>query len=122
MQKTADRSCCDDAPMLGNGTQAYCKPANMRGKCESFRFSKDPEVGINAEVGLVLDFEVDEDGYPQGCEGLEKFNYAGLLEDMGKNDHAVPNCPTQMLAEPSTAKAVSEYVQDYAHDRTLWFR
>ena len=108
--------------MLGNGTQAYCKPANMRGKCESFRFSKDPEVGINAEVGLVLDFEVDEDGYPQGCEGLEKFNYAGLLEDMGKNDNAVPNCPTQMLAESSTAKAVSEYVQDYAHDRTLWFR
>ena len=114
LNKDADRSACDNAPMLGNGTQAYCVPGT-----ENYRFIKDPEVALNSEVGLLLDFEVDEDGFAKGCPGLEKFNSASIKENKG-NAAAFHECPKQMLAEPSSAKPVSEFVSDYADDRSLW--
>lgn len=94
----------------------------MGRKCESYKFSKDPEVALNAEIGLVIDFEVDDNGYPYGCPGFEEFNYESIIKNgpINGNINADPNCSKQMLAEPSTAKAVSEYVQDYADDRDLW--
>ena len=42
LNKDADRSACDNASMLGNGTQAYCVPVT-----ENYRFIKDPEVALN---------------------------------------------------------------------------
>ena len=115
-QKNDDRSACDNAPMLANGTKAYCVPGSER-----YWFQKDPEVLINAEVGLVLDFEVDQDGFATGCPGLENFNFASIKEN-SRNAAAFHDCPKQMLAEPATAKAVSDYVTDYANDRSLWLR
>ena len=108
--------------MLGNGTQAYCIPPEMGSNCESYKFSKDPEVAINAEMGLVIDFEVDDNGYPYGCPGFEDFNYENILMTGHTTGviKADPICPKQMLAEPSTAKPVSDFVQDYADDRNLW--
>jgi len=114
LNKNADRSACDNAPMLGNGTQAYCVPGT-----ENYRFIKDPEVALNVEIGLIIDFEVDEDGFAKGCPGLENFNSASIKENK-RNAAAFHECPKQMLAEPSTAKPVSDFVSDYADDRSLW--
>ena len=46
-------------------------------------------------------------------------NSASIKENKG-NAAAFHECPKQMLAEPSSAKPVSEFVSDYADDRSLW--
>ena len=111
--------------------QAYCTPnergdngipKDQKGGCEVWRFSKDPEVALNAEIGLVLKFEVDENGYPTGCDGLENFKYIEG-ESEKKSKSTVPTCKPQDLREPlDDEKTVLQYVQDYAQDRALWFK
>ena len=95
----------------------------MNGKCEKLKFSKDPETALNAELGLVFDFQVDENGYPYNCTGFENFNFEtiGTAVDNG-NTSTIPDCHRQMLAEPANDKPVSVYVEDYARDRALWMR
>jgi len=121
--KDPERKCCTDAPVV-NGTQLKCIPNGMDPKlrCEVEIFQRDPETAMNAEMGLVYDFEVTEDGYPTGCPGIpESFNGAAIKAG-GNRGVSNPRCPKQMLAEPPTDKPVSDYVQDYALDRGLWFR
>ena len=115
-------SCC----AVENG--GFCRKKDDNGKaCEKWRFAKDPEVAINAEVGLVLKFEKDENGYPTGCKGFEKFNFETIIGQIagdikGKNDFAIPDCDRQDHREPANAKTVADYVDDYADDSDLWLR
>ena len=95
---------------------------NSELQCERESFQNDPETAMNAEIGLVYGFDVTEEGYPTGCPGIPDTFNGEEIKAGGRRGADSPNCPKQMLAEPSTAKPVSEYVQDYAHNRSLWLQ
>ena len=121
--KPRSRRCCTEAPVV-NGTQLQCIPNSMNPEleCERENFQYDPETAMNAEIGLVYDFDVTEEGYPTGCPGIPSSFTGEKIKAGGNRGVQTPNCPQQMLAEPSTAKPVSEYVQDYANNRTMWLQ
>ena len=95
---------------------------NPKLSCERELYQSDPETAMNAEMGLVYDFEVTEDGYPTGCSGIPETFTGAAIKAGGRRGVSSPNCTKQMLAEPATDKPVSDYVQDYAVNRAGWLR
>ena len=95
--------------------------------CEKYRFAFGlDEMLINAEAGLYFKFD-EENGIPKNCPGLENFNMEywtkGNFNWMKKNTVRRAfemECPLQDRRLPSTDKAVSEIITDYATNQQLW--
>merc|ERR1719150_1212827 len=95
--------------------------------CEKYRFAFGADESlINAEAGLYFKFD-EENGIPKNCPGLEHFNMenwtSGDKKWMTKNTVRRAfemECPLQDRKLPSTDKAVSEIITDYATNQQLW--
>jgi len=94
------------------------------------------ETALPCEIGLYLDFKVDDGGIPYGCQGFEDFNMqkwggwksgGGLKEHKYtwtriQNEKAEPKCPFAMIQEPANATPTSQVVEEYADNNAAFVR
>jgi len=115
--------CCTNGVPEGG----HCRPG-----CETWRFvSGLDEQALSCEYGLYRAFEVDGNGIPKGCRGLEDFNmdkWGGFKtpEEGLKNynptwskidgEEAEPQCPFNTLAEPAGTTPVYQIIDEYAEN------
>jgi len=93
------------------------------------------ETMLPCEIGLFIDFPVDENGIPYGCEGFEMFNmehWGGWDPETGfiKNHwnrwtkiggrRVEPLCDPQRLAEPEGDTPLHEIVEHFADRSENW--
>jgi len=91
------------------------------------------EAALSCEIGLYMHFDVDSNGIPTKCSGLENFN----LKNWGRDEDgklanyrltwsringtkAQPDCPLQNFKDPSDDKPLHEIVQDFADSSASW--
>jgi len=104
-----------------------CRPDSERWR---FVWGRD-ETGSNADMGLYYDFKVDEDGFPYGCDDLDKapWRYRGK-RGIGNNgylkartnlnvDHG---CELQKHAEPASSTPLHKIVEEFADDKVAWLK
>lgn len=104
-----------------------CRPDSERWR---FVWGRD-ETGSNADMGLYYDFKVDEDGFPYGCDDLDKapWRYRGK-RGIGNNgylkartnlnvDHG---CELQKHAEPAGSTPLHKIVEEFADDKVSWLK
>ena len=82
---------------------------------------------MNCEIGLLFDFDVDENGIPSGCPGFEHFSadvgnpcQIDWAKDptMGQRGHA--NCAKHRNLEPPGSTPVSKIMENYSNSQTAW--
>jgi len=160
-QKALVRSCCENLPDDDNDglPDVACHPDNNRspdsdsvaadddeyGGCEQWRIIRGREATmLSTDMGLYLDFDVQEDGKPTGCNGLGRFTeeYLDLQEaspqrngyseingswqsHIGYTPDGVPKwgqeCPLNEWKEDGGSK-LHELVEMYADDETEWIK
>eukprot|EP00929_Paragymnodinium_shiwhaense_P093304 TRINITY_DN5343_c2_g1_i1.p1 TRINITY_DN5343_c2_g1~~TRINITY_DN5343_c2_g1_i1.p1 ORF type:complete len:406 (+),score=71.76 TRINITY_DN5343_c2_g1_i1:579-1796(+) len=129
-KKDHEEDCCTNDVPPG----AFSRPDNNRPKgsdlavedddarsgCEYYKFlwGRDHAM-LNTDMGLYLDFEVDEFGFPGGCPGLEDFTKENV-----KTKNAWPQgwqeCGPQRHAEPASSKPLYQVVEEFATDQQSW--
>lgn len=154
-KKAEARACCAGLP-----DHLDCWPDNNRssdsdsveadddvyGGCEQWRIIRGREsTMLNTDMGLYLDFEVNEDdGKPMGCPGLEKFTTEWLDKqhnkeidpDTGEKVNGAwqshigykangdpkwwQNCSLQEWSQDAGGKPLHEIVEGYAEDEDQW--
>lgn len=90
---------------------------------------------LNSDIGLYLDFNVDANGIPYGCQGFENFNPAGwdlqvpggirLWENTWtyiNGQRGEPRCPLNALSVPAGSTPLHQVVEEYADDNNAFFR
>ena len=129
-QNWSREECCDgEDPKEGANCERWV-----------FNFGKD-EMAMNAEMGLYFDFDVDEDGMPFGCAGLEYFkarnwdkkakfttsvkpngdvNPDKPWKDIDKFEYVGVECPKNNLAIPEGSTPVHQVLEEYAKDQDKW--
>jgi hypothetical protein len=122
-------TCRADPTSGGSGPRtANQTDGNVDRGCERYRFiSGRDEIAMNCEIGLYLDFNVEENGSPSGCAGLEHFAAAMgdpcqivWSKEPGTNRKGEPGCSRQGYAEPTGSQPVSEFMELYANNQTAW--
>lgn len=125
--------CCTDVPK-----GLACRPDNHRmksddpddnenGGCESFRFiSGVDETMLNSDIGLYLQFGVDQDGAPNGCAGFDDFKsgkwdayHLSWSRIAGRK--AEPQCSLNTHADLGD-KPIHKIIESYADSSLLWIR
>lgn len=133
--------CCKDG--VPNGAQS--KPDNDRPQgsdslaadddeyagCEKwmFAFGRDHAM-LNTDMGLYLDFDVDADGYPRNCSGLDDFEKNQVVTRARKGipvreqwqsfRWAWQECGKQEFRHPHWSRALYQHVEEFAADQTRW--
>jgi len=137
------KSCCTEGVPDGaqcrpddnraNGSSALQADDDVERGCEKFKFLFERDHAfLNTDMGLYLDFNVDEHGFPQNCAGLETFTSSRVLNRQRGDDipfiqggskrfrWADQECPKQYHAEPLGARPLYEYVEEFARNQTAW--
>eukprot|EP00929_Paragymnodinium_shiwhaense_P093294 TRINITY_DN5343_c0_g1_i3.p1 TRINITY_DN5343_c0_g1~~TRINITY_DN5343_c0_g1_i3.p1 ORF type:complete len:495 (+),score=86.48 TRINITY_DN5343_c0_g1_i3:498-1982(+) len=95
---------------------------DKRNGCERFKFlwARDHAM-LNTDMGLYLDFQVDENGYPTGCKGFEpnRFSMERVRERNGWGE-GWQECGPQQHAEPPDAQPLFKHVEEFATDQQSW--
>ena len=134
--------CCNGQEMVPDADLMEDDPDVNEG-CERFamNFGLD-EQAMSAELGLYLNFDVDEEGVPFGCSGLEYFKRENwfqrnnILTTSAKPKDGVKNpnpkrpkkdfeevgveCPKNTLAIPEGSTPVYQVFEEYAQDQDKW--
>mmetsp|Transcript_135658 Transcript_135658/g.220755 ORF Transcript_135658/g.220755 Transcript_135658/m.220755 type:complete len:547 (-) Transcript_135658:264-1904(-) len=113
------------------GTDSLAADDNEYGGCERWRFAfgRDHAM-LNTDMGLYLDFDVDADGYPRNCSGLEDFEKNHVVT---RTREGVPvreawqsfrwawqGCGKQEFRHPRGARPLYQYVDEFARDQRRW--
>jgi len=134
-----DKACLDEAgpgmtcradPPSGSRTGSRTpnqEDGNVNQGCERYNFivGRD-EVALNCDIGLYLDFNVDERGIPSGCTGLEHFNSSVgnpcqiVWSSLPGQGTVEPQCSKQSYAEPPGSQPIYQIMEEYANDQTTW--
>eukprot|EP00927_Polykrikos_kofoidii_P006881 TRINITY_DN127_c0_g1_i1.p1 TRINITY_DN127_c0_g1~~TRINITY_DN127_c0_g1_i1.p1 ORF type:complete len:558 (-),score=91.90 TRINITY_DN127_c0_g1_i1:217-1890(-) len=112
------------------GSDSVASDDDEHGGCEKwlFLFGRDHAM-LNTDMGLYLDFDVEEHGYPRNCPGLETFTESNVARKNRTGPEIGPaawhrwawqECPKQRFAEPPTGKPLYEYVELFAANQTAW--
>ena len=135
-------NCCNGQSMVADSDLMEDDPSTNEG-CERFGFNFGlDEQAMSAELGLYFDFEVDEEGVPFGCSGLEYFKRENWFNEKSNvfttsvkpkdwvtnPDTAKPyhfeyvgvECPKNNLAIPEGSTPVHQVFEEYAKDQDKW--
>eukprot|EP00930_Biecheleria_cincta_P034655 TRINITY_DN2391_c0_g1_i4.p1 TRINITY_DN2391_c0_g1~~TRINITY_DN2391_c0_g1_i4.p1 ORF type:complete len:703 (+),score=68.91 TRINITY_DN2391_c0_g1_i4:67-2175(+) len=109
----------------------HCRPG-----CEQWRFVVGmDETALNSDMGLYRSFQVDANGIPFGCPGLENFNmnkWGGWKENgVGLKHHwatwsrhgrakGAPECPLNTYRDVGSEMPLHDIVQEYADNQGQW--
>lgn len=112
--------CCANIPQ-----GASCKPDNGRPKGSNALHSDDDlyngcerwiteggnhELALPAEIGMMYQFAIDENGFAERCEGF----------DGGDGPHGEKGCKLQDFKAAGETMQMHEYVEIFAQDQNLW--
>jgi len=141
------RDCCTNNVPHG----AFCRPDNDRPKgsdpvaddypmnnllgpriigmgtagCEVYRFvySRDHAM-LNSDMGLLLNFSVNDDGWPGGCKVTTSWGADLQHFDKKHVTHSAPaayqECPSSSYAEPAHRETMAQWVHEFADDQETW--
>jgi len=91
-----------------------------------FNWGRD-DAGTQADLGMLLDFKVDEEGFPYGCQKLDPYgsNKGGYyeLKNGRANKLVAAECELQMHEEPPTSdgsNALSKIIAEFAKNKQAW--
>eukprot|EP00929_Paragymnodinium_shiwhaense_P093290 TRINITY_DN5343_c0_g1_i10.p1 TRINITY_DN5343_c0_g1~~TRINITY_DN5343_c0_g1_i10.p1 ORF type:complete len:402 (+),score=65.26 TRINITY_DN5343_c0_g1_i10:141-1208(+) len=125
------QDCCDNKPAgafarpdnnRANGTDLAAEDDDARAGCEFWKFlwGRDHAM-LNTDMGLYLDFQVDQHGLPTGCPGLGpgKFDLDSIKAANGWGE-GWQECGPQRHAEPPGSEPLYKHVEEFATNQQSW--
>eukprot|EP00418_Pyrodinium_bahamense_P084262 CAMPEP_0179069454 /NCGR_PEP_ID=MMETSP0796-20121207/30515_1 /TAXON_ID=73915 /ORGANISM="Pyrodinium bahamense, Strain pbaha01" /LENGTH=697 /DNA_ID=CAMNT_0020766519 /DNA_START=50 /DNA_END=2143 /DNA_ORIENTATION=- len=116
------------------GSDSLEQDDNEFSGCEKWKilWARDHAL-LNTDIGLLLHFETDANGFPKGCPGLEGFDSASVrpggptknrtilpLMNGSPRRFAWQDCGKETHAEPPSDRPLHEHVEEFARDQTAW--